>query len=170
MDEGRDKKGRNKKVVGFIKQRELLRNYVKQLMMGGNGGVIMIEGEAGSGKTVLMNEVETFAQSKMLKTYFGNGDALERNTSYFMWRRVLFCLFELHGLADLDARRTRVQTMLTDVPEMLNIAPLLNTVLPLDIPENETTMTMSKEVRGMCTRQLLLSLLKEMVARTPKVC
>jgi predicted ATPase len=53
------------------------------------------------------------------------------------------------------------------VPDKLQLAPLLNTVLPIDLPDNELTAQMSGEVRGDNTQDLLTALLADQACETP---
>lgn len=116
------------KVVGRLREREHLLEQVKSLWKGGNGGVIIIEGDAGTGKSILVKELRKKAEDFLIKTYYGAGDRLEKNTSYFAWRSVLAGLFELRDLRDPESRRTRIKAMLQDTPELLALSPLLNAV------------------------------------------
>jgi tetratricopeptide (TPR) repeat protein len=55
------------------------------------------------------------------------------------------------------------------LPEQLQLVPLLNVVLPLDIPDNELTAQMTGEVRADNTRDLLIGLLQTAAAERPLI-
>ena len=55
----------------------------------------------------------------------------------------------------------------TAVPDMEQLAPLLNAVLPIDLPENKLTEQMSGEVRGGNTQDLLVALLRARAESIP---
>jgi tetratricopeptide (TPR) repeat protein len=78
-------------------------------------------------------------------------------------------LFDLSILSAPDARRAHILSLLEDEDEIMPLASLLNAVLPLDLPETEATSQMSGLVRADATRALLLRLLQDSVARSPKL-
>jgi tetratricopeptide (TPR) repeat protein len=69
-----------------------------------------------------------------------------------------------HALAWLESNLT-----LSDVegPELSHLAPLLNVVLPLDLPDTELTAQMSGQVRADNTHKLLLRLLQVTASQAP---
>jgi hypothetical protein len=87
------------------------------------------------------------------------GDAIERATPYHAWRPIFADLMGSVGI-DVEERRRRVLARLQADPEMARLAPLLNSVLPLDLPDNEPTAQLTGEVRADNTRQLLVQLLQ----------
>jgi tetratricopeptide (TPR) repeat protein len=50
-------------------------------------------------------------------------------------------------------------------PELLDLLPLVNAVLPLDLPDNELTSQLSGQLRGENTRRLLLGILTLLLSR-----
>src|SRR5262249_45544939 len=63
--------------------------------------------------------------------------------------------------------RAQALERLAIAPDLLRLAPLLNSVLPLDLPENELTAQMSGQVRADNTRELLLRLLQASARLVP---
>ena len=64
-----------------------------QLLLGGQGGVVIIEGEAGLGKSRLVEELLQQAASINIESLVGAGDAIEQATPYFAWRFIFSALF-----------------------------------------------------------------------------
>jgi class 3 adenylate cyclase/tetratricopeptide (TPR) repeat protein len=124
------------------------------------GHALLIEGAAGIGKTRLVEELKTYAVARQMRTLSGKGDFVDRTTPYHAWRDVLSTMFEVNNFAKTRSRSLTIMAKLAVDPELSQLAPLLNTVLPLDIQETETTEAMSSETRAENTRYLLLKLLE----------
>jgi len=173
-------------MVGRSAERAALVQQLQALLREGTGGVTIIEGEAGIGKSRLVEDLLERAQAAGASTLLGAGDAIEKSTPYHAWRPVFTQLFALDALPDdLETRRRHVLDRLRSAlgsgpkplpgansagrPELARLAPLLNAVLPLDFPESEVTAQMTGQVRADNTRDLLLHLLQEAVTQNPTV-
>ncbi len=137
----------------------------------GRIGLIIVESESGSGKSLFLSEIGAMATNMGLRVLEGAADGLEQFTPYFAWRSVFQQLFQIDPfLGDRNERRSHVLRQLPPIrgergfPAFaIRMAPLLNVVLPLDLPENRTTSKMSQEVRHRTTQQFLLRLLQRRV-------
>ena len=155
----------------------LLRERLKTLSLEGRGGVVVLEGGAGLGKSQLAAIALQEAQSLALSAFVGLGESIEKGTPYHAWQPIFTQLFQLdaiRGTAPLsrplsraEAWRKRVITHLEPDPEAMRLAPLLNSVLPLDLPDNEVTRQLSGELRISNTRDLLLRVLHMASADAP---
>ncbi|HXV43966.1 MAG TPA: AAA family ATPase, partial [Anaerolineae bacterium] len=156
-------------IIGRTAERMLLTGQLQALLHGNSGGTIIIEGEAGIGKSRLVADLLEQAQALNVTCLMGGGDAIEQSTPYHAWRSLFRQLFNLdtHLQANTIARRTQVLSLLPAAPELLRLAPLLNTVLPLGLQENNLTRQMNGQVRADNTRDLLLNLLQAAVAQSP---
>ena len=70
-------------------------------------------------------------------------------------------------MTERDSRRELVLARLAKDEESLRLAPLLDPILSLDLPDNETTSQLAAEVRADNTRDLLVRLLAQEAARVP---
>lgn len=146
-------------LVGRVDEQRALREKL-QALQEGRSSTVIIEGEAGIGKSQLLL---AFLQDVALAHWpalVGAGDAIEEATSYFAWRpvfREVFGVEEEESTADLQAR---VLQRLADDSGLKELAPLLNPVLPLNLPENDLTGQMTGEARANSTRSLLARLLE----------
>lgn len=133
----------------------------------GRSATVVIEGAAGMGKSLLMHELadQAAAQPGTL-VLSGGGDAIEQSTPYYGWRPIFERLF-VSGERGGGEWRERLFDRLP--PGARPLAPLLNAVLPLDLPDNELTAQLSGEARQDNTHQLLVDLLREATGGRPGV-
>jgi class 3 adenylate cyclase len=131
-------------------------------------GLVFIEGEAGIGKTRLMAELPGQAAQSDLAILVGAGDALEKNKPYHAWRPILAQLMAIDTGAPPARQRQWAQEYLARiVPDKIALAPLLNAILPLDLPETSLTAQMAGEVRAGNTYQLVVALLRQEAQQRP---
>ena len=135
----------------------------------GKSGVVVIEGEAGIGKSRLLSDLVEQSRSRGVTVLLGAGDAIEKTTPYHAWRSVFARLLGVDGLTEPQARREQVLRVLQPEPALLRLTPLLNGVLPLDIPDDELTAQMTGQIRADNTHELLLGLLQGAVRQAPTV-
>ncbi len=181
-------------VVGRIKERRHLTERLKAVLQADEKSVVILEGEAGIGKSRLVEDVLQQARVLGFNSYIGAGNAIDKSTPYHAWRPIFKQIFRL-GAEDPARQRDNVLTQLKaefatawehiadtiKMPEDLvsegssldpedrvtweRVAPLLDPVLPLDWPETSLTMQMSGKVRADNTQELLIRLLQH-VAHT----
>lgn len=154
-------------IVGRTAERELLRSRIDALVRDGRADTLVIEGEAGLGKSRLAAEAAALARARGVPVLAAAADALERATSYYAWRQTFA---DLLGGAP-EAERSGAQApLLREVArdgELARLLPLLNGVVPVGIPENELTSTMAGQVRADNTRTILLAVLRHATAGAP---
>jgi class 3 adenylate cyclase/tetratricopeptide (TPR) repeat protein len=127
----------------------------------GSGGVLIIEGEPGIGKSHLAIKLWQQAQTDAIPTLIGEADAIDRSTPYYAWRPIFRQILGLAGLPErAEVWRDRVKQQLQNRPDLLDRLALLNVLLPLDFAETEKTEQMTSQVRGDNTNELLLAVLQ----------
>lgn len=152
-------------MVGRAAERALLAERLNALRGQKKSSVVLVEGDAGIGKTRLVEYLGYEAQLASVTVLSGAGDATASSTPYHAWRSVFAQLFRLDALPeDKPARRAHVlaQVEAAVSPELARFAPLLGAVLPLDFQDNELTAQMSGQVRADNTQLLLCGLLQHL--------
>jgi class 3 adenylate cyclase/tetratricopeptide (TPR) repeat protein len=154
-------------MVGRAAERQRLDEVARRLLRDRVSCVVLIEGEAGIGKSTLVADVLRRAHKLDLTTWVGAALAIERSTPYYVWRAVFRQLFRLDPAAPPDDQRRRVVDHLAFDPGLGPLAPLLDAVLALDFPATPETAEMFGEVRLNTTNALLVRLLARETARAP---
>ncbi|MEM9457828.1 MAG: AAA family ATPase [Myxococcota bacterium] len=120
-------------IIGRAPERATLHAAVDRLHAEREPAVIIVEGEAGIGKSSLLRDLVQYARGKAdpsLLVFVAAADALESATAYYAWRPVFAQLFGVTPHDDSGAVRARVQQRL---PRALgSLAPLLSAVIDVD--------------------------------------
>ncbi len=155
-------------MIGRTQEKAILVEGLQALLRSNSSNMVIIEGEAGIGKSRLVEELLQQAITLNVTSFLGRGDPIEKSTPYYAWRPIFRQLFNLDALP-LEAWHEHILAQLEAAPELARLAPLLKAVIPLDLPDNDLTAQMSGEVRADNTRQLLVQLLQTSVAQSPKL-
>jgi class 3 adenylate cyclase/tetratricopeptide (TPR) repeat protein len=162
-------------LVGRNAERERLAEELRLLVRSGGGrqpgraSVVVVEGEAGVGKSRLVGDLLGQARAAGALVLTAAGDAIEHSTPYYAWRGVVAGLPAVDGGRDPEARRRAVLELLGSDPESRELAPLLDVVLPLELPETPRTAGLSAQGRADRTRNLLVRLLGAATGGAPTV-
>jgi len=129
-------------------------------------GLLVFEGGAGMGKSQLVAALRDMAATRAVPFLSGSGDPVERSTPYFAWRGIVSRALGLHRLdpTDGDARRARLAQLASEDPFLERLAPLLGSLVDLELEDNELTAAMHGEVRAFNTQDLLVHLLRGVAA------
>ena len=144
--------------VGRGRERDALAEAV-ELAATGQSQVVVLEGEAGMGKSRLLLETLRGAEATGRRCVSGAGDPIERVAPYHAWRSVFASLLDADESAEPAARAQRAVDAL---PETLRpLAPLLNLVLGIELPDSEQSRALQGERRTLSRRRFLLQVLAE---------
>ena len=153
--------------VGRATEKQTLQEELLQASKQEDARVIILEGEAGIGKSRLVEYLQEKAEELGAAYFACAGDAVEKNTSYFGWRNVFRQLLDMETAKDIDERK---KALLARLPEgWRERAALLNPILGVDFEEPYFVEEMSGEVRAENVRALFIELLQETAKNAPLV-
>jgi predicted ATPase/class 3 adenylate cyclase len=131
---------------------------------------IVIEGEAGIGKSRLIAELVQLMRERGVAGLLGMGRSIEQQTPYRAWRDIFSSYFGIDEIEDLAERQRLVTDQVADVlSEQVERLPLLNDVLNLSLPENDLTASLDSHLRHESLVSFLLALLRAWAAERPLV-
>ena len=163
-------------LIGRQEEKTMMANALQELARGALHQTIILQGEAGIGKSRLFEDLVRQAETLHVKMFIGAGDAVEKSSSYHAWRPIFNKILDIEEVLvnaeltekDLNLIQERVVEKLTEVdPDLARYAPLMNVILPVLIPDNELTSAMSGEIRAGNTRELLTRLLSYEAMQAP---
>jgi len=156
-------------LIGRQEEKAVLVNSLLELQRGSSLETVILQGEAGIGKSQLTEELVRQAETSEIKIFMGEGDAIEKNNPYHAWRPTFTRVFGIEEILrrphlsdeDRDAIRDTILAKLDQTdPDLLRYAPLLTVLFPVPIPENDFTSSLTGETRGGNIRELLVRILQ----------
>ena len=127
----------------------------------GESRILIVEGEAGIGKSRLVVELTRLARERGLTWLAGVGRSVEQQTPYLAWRDVFSYFFDLDAVLDPDARRARVESIVADlVPDRIDDIAVLDDVLELGFPGRAAGTGRDPALRQHLLTSFLLALLR----------
>lgn len=158
-------------IVGRGEERQVLQDQLDQLVNERRGRTIIIEGEAGIGKSRLVEELAERARNSGATCFIGSGDAIEQAALYHAWKSVFMQIMDLYSSPDNPTKqRENILAWLKEAGEEVEkLAPLLCVMMPLDIPDNQTTSILGGQVRAETTREFLSQIVAHKMKFTPLV-
>ena len=155
-------------LIGRQEEKTLIATALQELSRGEEHQTLILQGEAGIGKSRLFEDLIRQAETLDVKTFVGGGDGIEKSSPYHAWRPIFDKIFEIEDLSaknavkgetDVSIQRRVIEKLTRIDPDLARYAPLVNVVLPVSIPDNELTSAMSGEIRSGNVRELLTRLL-----------
>jgi predicted ATPase/class 3 adenylate cyclase len=138
------------------------------LALQGQSQVIGITAEAGLGKSRLVAEVIRLAHRKSFVGYGGACQSDGVHTPYLAWKSIWGAFFDVDPAAALRKQIRLLEGEIEDrAPSRLEAMPLLNSVLDLDIPDNDFTRTLEPRDRKAVLHALLEDCLRAQTKETP---
>ncbi len=153
-------------MVGRQEEREALAECLQSVVRARQSAVAVILGEAGMGKSRLLDDFERQAAAVGVRVLKAAGDAVDRNAPYHPWRLVFSDLFAIARSDDAPVRAAKAERYLSDLPEKLRpLRPLLEVVLATDLGSDDAVRHLSGEARAQQTQKLLAAVLQRAAER-----
>lgn len=153
-------------IIGRDAERQILSNALGKLV-NREGQVIVIEGEAGIGKSRLLSEFLKRAKSNDCIVYYGIATAIERSTLYFAWRKILLQLIGAVPSAAVAQIEETLLAQFSDVPQFSAWAPLLDDIIHVGLAQTVLTQGISGAARASNIEQLIVHLVKRSAMDRP---
>lgn len=151
-------------IIGRSAEREALRAHRARLLEGGRGAAVLIRGDAGIGKSRLVDEFSAETAALGVTVLRATAEAIDAATPYHSWRTIFARILDVPALGRSVARqRYEKLERLANDPSVGPLLPLLNPLLGLDLPETPLTQQMDAELRARNLQALLLSILEKAV-------
>lgn len=155
-------------MVGREPERALIAARIEQLTQQ-TGGVVLIEGEAGAGKSLLLAEAGRLAHACGLRALQGDADVVDRDTPYLAWRPIFSRLLDITPEMDGEAATRHILRTYSRAQNLVDYLPLLGPVLGLTIADTRQTAGMAGEVRAGNTHRTMQSVLRYFAEAAPLV-
>ncbi len=158
-------------LVGRQTEMSQLQDALSQIASGDSRTrCILVEGEAGIGKSRLVEELTVRTQAQGIISFTGSGRSIEQQTPYRAWRDIFSSFLDIDDIDDPEERRRRVEAHIDDqIPHLSQRHPLLNDLLHLGFPESALTASMETHLRHESLTSLLLAMLTSWAAENPLV-
>jgi class 3 adenylate cyclase/tetratricopeptide (TPR) repeat protein len=154
---------RESRMVGREAEQAAMSARIDDLVTEDRSATMVIQGGAGLGKSRLVGEAIRLARGRGVRVLTAAADAVESATSYYAWRSMFSDLLEVTPQTMVDPHSLEVPCD----PQLRRMRPLLSSIVPVGIPDNELTATMDGAVRAENTKLLLASILRQTTAATP---
>ena len=157
-------------IIGRDAEQQLFAKLLDDLGEHQQSSVMLLEGEAGSGKSHLVNAFTQRAEAAGCRVLHGQADAIERSTPWYPWRTVIA---DIVGLAELGRDHNVLSQAICEQfkldDEFQKLLPLLSSILPVTWPDNEWTAQMKGAIRADNTNRLLVQLIALTAQNAPLV-
>ena len=155
--------------VGRTTELNQLHDALDEVILG-YGRILVVKGEAGIGKTHLVNEIIKAIKEKGIAGLRGTGHSIESQLSYWIWRDIFISFFDLEDVFDIVKRRQIVSRTVQELlPEFSERIPLLNDVLDLGFSHNALTANLQGQSRHTSLTGLLIALLQKWMEEQPLI-
>lgn len=163
-------------LIGRQEEKALIASALQEFSRGAPHQTLILLGEAGIGKSRLFEDLVRQTETLHIHMLSGSGDTIEKNSPYHAWRPVFYKIFEIDDLVAAAEFPAEIRSAIQDSvfaklneidPELARYSPLLDVLLPIQIPDNEFTASMTGEIRGGNLRELLTRLLSFESSKAP---
>jgi len=154
-------------LLGRAFELESLERRVTALREQRAGGAVLVEAEPGMGKTTLVNHLTARAKAAGTRVLTGAADPLDQRTPWFAFRSVLLDALDGQDRESGAGHEELVRKRLADDPDLLQVAPLLADVAPLELTDTELTRNLEGANRAEKVQALMLRLLDQLGREGP---
>jgi class 3 adenylate cyclase/tetratricopeptide (TPR) repeat protein len=141
-------------IVGRESERRQLQNALQSR----HGGAIIVQGEPGIGKSVLLDDLADFSRTHGFRILRGFATSIDKLTPYFAWRDVIH---ELLGGGSPEEVSRIAQEKLKHDETLSSWLPLLREIININLAETALTQQITGSARAACIEALIVALLAD---------
>ncbi|MFQ5966699.1 MAG: AAA family ATPase [Acidimicrobiia bacterium] len=153
-------------LIGRESERSQLATWLDALDTARSSALVVVEGEAGIGKSALAEDLIETARSFNVQALVGAALPVAQ-APYHAWRDVISEVLGLTGVRSVERRQQIVRQRLSEWPQLTQWEALLNSVLDLQFPETDSIRGMSGSNRRDSMVEMLVTLLSEAATKSP---
>ncbi|WP_420467796.1 AAA family ATPase [Panacagrimonas sp.] len=153
-------------LTGRSEEREQIQRRL-QALRDGRGGLMLIEGEPGLGKSMLLAHAQRCARELGLRHVAGATDVIDRDTPYLAWRPIFTALLETPADLDGDSLVAHVLARFSAAAGIAEMLPLIGPVLGLSVRDSASTRPLSGTVRAANTYRAMRAILGYFAEQRP---
>ncbi len=144
--------------------------WAKQLAKAkqGTGGLVIVAGEPGIGKSRLLREMTRLADLAGAKVVSANCMPSEHLTPYFAWRSLLPAVLS-HDSEPKLSLTLRFTELIAAREDLIPWMSLINDVLELDLPATQTSVRMGASARAESLQELMIHVISHYASKSPLV-
>jgi class 3 adenylate cyclase/tetratricopeptide (TPR) repeat protein len=157
----------NGEIVGREHERRQLRARLAHVKAG-VGGVVIVGGEPGIGKSRLLSDLADAAKEDGVAHVRGYASAIDRMTPYFAWRPVLLALLEPYLNVGVEPLEAALAVRLRHEPGLIPWLPLLRDILPVTLDETALTTQITGAARAASIEAIVLALIRH-APKSPRI-
>ena len=146
-------------LVGRHRERDLIGKGIRELSGDRRGSTVLLVADAGVGKSRLLAEATRMADEAGVRCLRGAGDSITRESPYHAMAPMAADLLGIRQVAPGADVDEHILSQLSDDPDLVTRAPLLNDLLNSSLPENDLTRSLGAEVRADNLHKLVARLL-----------
>jgi class 3 adenylate cyclase/tetratricopeptide (TPR) repeat protein len=153
--------------IGRTAETEQLLNVIGQTLREYRSGLILLEGEAGIGKSTLLARIRNVLTRRGTSVLAAEGDERQQHTAGLLWQEPFCLLLGLDTHLSGAQRLEQLHDRISFYPHLQVYLPLLGPVLGIDIPDNSTTAAFQGETRIQNRLELMTALIRDSVSAEP---
>ncbi|MCB0172011.1 MAG: tetratricopeptide repeat protein [Anaerolineae bacterium] len=132
--------------------------------------VLILEGEAGIGKSRLIAEFIPLLEQQGMTALLGAGRSMEQETPFRAWRDIMTAFFNLSETTPPADQQQQVTAQVQAInPALVERLSLLNDILNLGLPDTELTANLEPTLRYQSLVSLMIALFQSAAGQSPPV-
>jgi class 3 adenylate cyclase len=154
-------------MIGRQRETERMLAHLAALKQG-RGHVIILEGEAGIGKTQLVKQFALQARKGDILTAVGSGRSIEQSHPFYAWLHILSTLLDWSDQDPTgDVHHQLVSYIGRKTPQLTEYLPLVNDVFEIGVDDPALTAALEPEQRLQKLETILLTILETHAKEMP---